>query len=735
MPVIVPPSFDQQVLNEQKTPLLRFKKWMDEISIFSQTITQSGSPEGVVSARRAQKYIDIEKSGASYFKSIDGGKDGWYELDRVPENVKCVFDLSDLPKAINNIIQLEDDTGYTFKLKVLDVGNNQIIQGSNTWMDGAHDGLTEIKGNTEGPLFQTNGTSGFKAFNLTLNQEGSGDLILLDSSTAGSSFKLLDCEVIGGNIRLVNGLIFIANELLVDENVQIIQEASGFLPTIIFNNIAVLFGLPVSPFGVDGIILFETGSLTNSFRYIDSDTVMLNGGTAIKIETGAIINEFLLRQGALQSFIPFGNTQIKVENPNNIVIGTIENTSVSITSADRFLACEPVSEETVTATDTTTPTGVTQDGLGNIIVSDPGTNTIVRYEGFTDVVDVTITAPDTDVGPLAWLAGDLFSIDTLSGVVYKHQGFTGATSSVASPLSNPTVIAFAGTQMLLCNATTFAFCDVVYNVFGSLVSITIVSSFTSPTTNTFGIAYDGVNVLLGDLITNEVFLLASISESTQYSFSTPATAQKDIWVTFDFTLLGVGFVAIDETAKTFILYDHPVTFDRSSSSWEFTNISGAGVPDSSDRGGVGFTSTEFPTMNTLVPDEWTPISNSDTLDSIKYSTFSETEKMVLSNESTGEIAWLSTRERGMAISTQVTIRRSNSGGTANYEIAYEIDGVLIEDSIVFGAIASQNVILPMTTLPISRELTKGRKVRPVIRALSSGTIDTPGIGFSKVSIT
>lgn len=642
----------------------------------------------------------------------------------VAENTVEVFELSDLPAPVDCVIRLEDNTLYSFKAEVLDVGCNQIMQGTNTWMDGQKDGLTEIRGTTTVPLFVTNGTSGFKADSLTLNQQGSGELIRLNSTTNGSSFKLVDCEVIGGDIRLMDGLVFIADELLLDERLQVIQDSSGGVPTIIFENISVIFGLPFGSGGLEGIIKFEAGSSTTSFRYIQSDVAIFNDATAIFVESGASISSFVIQRAAMTVF-GTGGTLLKVGNPNDITEGLIEDSSVTLLGAnDRFLVCDPTSSETLAATSTTAPVGMTQNGDGDLIVSDPGTNMIVRYVGISNTFAESIPSPSTNVGALAWFAGDLYSVDTGTNLIYKHAGFTTSTTSIASPASNVSGIVFVGSDLVSSDSVT----NLIYVHDGSS---TTTSSFASPATTTMGLGFDGVNLLIGDTSDNTIYVMRNITATTQYSFVSASATQEDIWVTFDSSDNEVGFSVVDSSSDEIHLYDHPVTFDHSSASWEIMGI--PGIVSSSDRGGVQFTDATRRGVDTDIAAQWYDISD-DGVD-IFYGVFSESEKMVVNNEESGEILWLATRDRARTITGQVTFSRGGPNADVEYEISISINDVVQKDSITFGIIPTSTAVLTMGTLPISRDLVKDDTIKIQIRRNNAGASSNPEIGFSKVAIT
>ena len=71
-----------KIANEDGTPSIRFAEWMEEITRtvnLNTPIQGAGSPEGVVTAKVSQRYMDV--SGASeavlYIKQTGSGDTGW----------------------------------------------------------------------------------------------------------------------------------------------------------------------------------------------------------------------------------------------------------------------------------------------------------------------------------------------------------------------------------------------------------------------------------------------------------------------------------------------------------------------------------------------------------------------------------------------------------------------------------------------------------------------------------
>lgn len=80
--MIIPPSQQDAAVDRSGAPENRFIGWCrvvtDKINLLAPE-EGSGSPEGVVEARKHKQYIDTDyPPGATlYIKTIDGGNTGW----------------------------------------------------------------------------------------------------------------------------------------------------------------------------------------------------------------------------------------------------------------------------------------------------------------------------------------------------------------------------------------------------------------------------------------------------------------------------------------------------------------------------------------------------------------------------------------------------------------------------------------------------------------------------------
>jgi len=730
---ILDPGRNLPIVGEGGFPNQRFDIWMREISRslnqvggFNALIQGTAEPEGSVEGVLGQLYLNTKRH-RFYRKATTDADTGWEEFSQVQLNVIEVFSLADLPDPVDELIQLADDTCYFIKIPVLNSGGNQIMQGTNTWLKGEADSLSSIEGTTTVPLFVTNGTSGFRARDITLVQLGSGELMNLDSTTTTSAFNLDGVGLTGGDVRLVSGFGLICNEVNVGEGVQIIQDGSGGVDLVLFDNLGSLVALPfMAP--RDGIIKFESGSSTETFSFTNNAIALFNNSIGINVEKGAEIVGIQIL--CILDTFGFGATGIQVGNPNDIQQGTINQTNFTATPlagfGDDFLKCQPTADSILATTGATAPIGITQDGSGNLVVSDSsGSGTFYRYVGLSNTAMDNIAAPASGDAFLAWFRGDLYSTNETTNLIYQHSGFTTSTTSIASPAGNISGIIFVGNDMVTCDFTT----GLIY--FHEGFSTTINGTISAPTSNPTGLAFDGINLTVGDSASTRIYVLKGLTSTVQYSFlSGEEGTQSDLWVTLNRSTDIVGFAFVDESDAHMHIFGNPITFDHSSASWEIMNT--PGIISSSDRGGVQFTSSTAREV-TLTTNVFSDVSDSGT--NIFYFCFSEAEKMAMFDEENGEIIWLATRDRGRILTAQVTLNRGGSTEDIAYEIAVTVNGVVQSDSNTFGVLPNNSAVLTMSTLPISRDLVFKDKVKVQIRRINGVSAQDPDILFSKLAIT
>lgn len=633
-----------------------------------------------------------------------------------------VFSIDDFPDPVDNVINGAALTVYIIR-GAIDIGSNQFRFGFGTQLQGIATVAASITGNTSLPLFITDGVNASFGKELVFVQIGSGDLMALDSTDPTGSHAFVNCAFIARTIRLVRGpsILFDACSFQFGGRIAQNGPTGGFDNLIMSGNTLVLDNAgPVS----EGLITFEDGSITDMVTFTSFVLVTLFAGTVgIKVEKGATILGWAMSNADLIA-IAAGSVVIQVENPDDVNRGSISTGSFRELGGI-ILAVAPEDPE-VTLVPITAPFGITQDGDGNIIISDTTTNQFHRMVDITNVIGFSIVTPGTTPRGITWHEGDLYSLDATSKLIYKHTGFTTATSTIAQP--NPGTedtndMVFAGQNLITIDSTTHFVS--VHDGF----STTILDTFAAPTTaNPLTIAFDGLNLIIGDNVGN-VFVMRGISGLVRYSFNTGKTSVTGASVIFDLDENSPGYIFIDSANEDFVFYNHPITFDNSSKTWEFSKI--VGGPTSQDRGGSEYegvaAEVTLPTPDLGI---WVDIAATE----IAYSLFSENEKILLMDELTGELQFTGVTIDACNLIGQVTITRGGSTGDRFYQIAVELNDVIVKDSIVQGVLPNASTFATITTIPISRKLIPAAKIKIKIRQVS-GSIENPDVLFSKLAIT
>lgn len=643
-------------------------------------------------------------------------------LERLAVPEVQVFLQSDLPAVAADIIQLADNTNYLIKATVSIGSGVQIRYGAGTRMTGSADNVTTLTGDTDAkPFIIENGVDPAKAEHVGFLQDGTGDLIEIDhSSNAASIF--IRCSFNNKPLRCITAAAIILDLVDFSNGATLIQDGTGTLAQYLMKEVLFLDFI-----GADPGFLIESGATVAT---INSQGTIFVGIAAnsigMKIEGGAIVSS-LFHLAPL--FQPINSTAVglSVENPDDVVVGSISE--AAFVGAGKILDCRPVSSSTLTSPVAGSTTGVTQDGLGNILIADVSTTpgTINQMTGILAPSQGSINAPGNDPIALAWHAGNMYSLDGATFTVSEHTGFsTTITATVLLPSTSPTGMAFAGEDMISMDSGANEL--YLHDGFSTTVNATfnISAGFTTPE----GLAFDGVNALIGDANDNSVSVMRGVSNIVQYKFTTASTGLRDIWQIFDQLTKKVGFAVSDDFANNIRLYDHGVTMDHSAPTWEI--MDSVSLVSSSDRGGVQFANDPGITITALTTvNVWVDIAETG----IFYGDFSEHEAMVLEDETNGEIRWLGSRDRGRNLAGAVTLDRT-SGGSANdifYQIAVVVDGIVQKDSITVGATPDQSTVLTINTIPISRDLVAGRVVKLQIRNITDDV--SPRIQFAKLSIT
>ncbi len=396
-----------------------------------------------------------------------------------------------------------------------------------------------------------------------------------------------------------------------------------------------------------------------------------------------------------------GGNGILVEDSASVLRGTLNE--LEFVGTGTAVASAPISSSNFAPVGMGNLRSIAFDNDGNLIIvdSDAVTPQINQMVGITNVVNATIASPATTPRGVVWAKGNLISSDPTANTIYVHDGFsTTITTSFAAPAGSVGSLTFDGTNLISIDTVT----NLVYIHDG--ISATILRTFSTPAVPASGITFDGVNLIVSDQ-SNTVYVLDGITGTLQYSFAGPGTTVQDMVKT------DTGFIISDITDVLIYLFDHSVTFDHSSPTWSMTNLGGL-VIESSDRGGSQFTdpnATGFPI--TVVQDEWTDIADAGA--NIFYGSFSTMEKSHLNDEINGEIIWTGARNRGRTLSGLATITRSGSAANRFYQISISINGIIQRDSIASGVLPDSSAFITLSTIPITRDLTKDDLVKIQIR--------------------
>ncbi len=651
-------------------------------------------------------------------------------FDRIPArqdiNAIEIFSVDDFPSPISSIIEGTDNTLYQIKSVITIPNDIQFRFGINTRFAGIADSITTIEGNTTGiPLFINTAAAGssIKGENVGFTQNGSGGLMTLDSDAFDTTI-FNRCTLAGGDIRLILGLGFLMYLSDILGGSRLVQGSTGG-----FSDIRISQNSLLSDGGgtIDGVVLIEAGSSTNTL-VVEGAALLLTGTDSIgvKFETGVSFTEF--KDLTFLVFNPAA-TCISVKDPSDIVLGVIDGGSISGTG--NVFGCDPDITETVAGIGTAT-NSVTQDfdstfTDGNLIVANTAASEIYQYQGLTSTQQgatiTTITSPKL----VAWFEGDMFVYS--GSVITRYVGFSATQVSPAQTVtltSTLTGFVFIGLALVTLDGAD----DTVrfYQGFSSTVDASVVlTTFTTPT----GLSTDGVNLLIGDASDNSISVMDGKLATVKYSFAPGYANLSDVLMIRDRTNDSTGLVvAQGSTTNSIALTRHPITMDHSAANWSVSNL--PTITASSDRGGTQFSAADIsnPPTLTIVLDTFIDIAGTD----IVYVCFSEYEKMVMNDETNGEIMWLAARDRGRIISTQITISKSAGGGSDDaYGVGISINGVLQQDSVTVIVLRSASEFATTSTLPISRDIKNGDLIKTEIQGV--GTSQSLDLILSKLVIT
>jgi len=100
--------------------------------------------------------------------------------------------------------------------------------------------------------------------------------------------------------------------------------------------------------------------------------------------------------------------------------------------------------------------------------------------------------------------------------------------------------------------------------------------------------------------------------------------------------------------------------------------------------------------------------------------------------------FLGVREDACALTALVTITRAGGGAADRfYQLAIELGGVVIKDTIVEVVLPDISTFATITTIPISRKLVDNVAIKIKIRQVqeSGEALQSPQVKFAKLSVT
>jgi hypothetical protein len=319
--------------------------------------------------------------------------DGYEVVTQVP-----VKQLSDFPTPISGIIRLVSNTNY-FVQGTVDIGTNIIdFFGTNCSIRGVEKRITILKGTTAQSLIRTTADTSFTITDITLTQEGAGDI--LEVAIAGASrCALRDVILTGG--RLVGkegGVIQLTDSQITGSGYAHVGQGMNILN---FGNTSIV------AFSGETCLDFESGSEAVTITIINCFLIPLVGATALRAVTPDLLLNSLLGKctftggGLLYDGmssasntwrmsgnidIPNSNTgaslSLNVTGPPKVIVITSNNVYTDVSGTDILWADTTLEKFTLT----NTVNGLlTYMGDRDIVIKFGGYLTIERGAGAIDV--------------------------------------------------------------------------------------------------------------------------------------------------------------------------------------------------------------------------------------------------------------------------------------------------------------------------------------------------------------
>lgn len=403
----------------------------------------------------------------------DAATRGFVDLEQV-SNTLVVRALSDLPAPSAGAIDVSAYDLLLIRAETLDLGVNKITSSNPLDVRGLGALVTTITSSHADATFDATAT--LALFQATITNTGSNTRSVRINGAFAFFFTQLINIVDDIEIGLTSGIDYQGQF-----QGQITYVTANAFSTVRFNDVGFT---PSGAFNVHVIedgVTFKAFTITNTSYFTATD-------------------DFL----------------IELTDPATIGLGTLD--SVAIISAGRLTKCTPVSSSNFEG-DGTVIRAVTIDGDGNLITGEFNTD-YTKYEGLTSVVDEVIATVSTNDQAFAWHKGDLYSAQSVTGLITQLAGFSiTVVDTVATGIGNILGMCFVGDDMLVVDLSG----DVtIYEGF----STTIKETFTVVTAGgVTGAAFDGFNLMVCDDTGTEslIYVFEGVSNVLQYSFAAPRT--------------------------------------------------------------------------------------------------------------------------------------------------------------------------------------------------------------------
>lgn len=603
---------------------------------------------------------------------------------------------SDLPAPVSGVITVGSDDTYFFLNSFTLTANNRFVLNGNVAFLGFGINTTKLTGNSTSTLITNTGPYRLEVRDLWIEQTGAGNL--LDINDPDADLELIDGKLTGGAISVTNSAIFLTVDSVIQQ-APVTFVSGGAVTNIVLND-TTMYDLG-SPFD---LLTIEDGHTVSNIIQTSGAFFLFNGSSRGIVTTGTpVIGRATLASGA---FIQLAATSVGIdlENPESVGVGLIDN--YTFTGFGIPLVSSPVSSSNF-ATITNNTRGCTVDDDGNLITIDITTDLITRYVGLTSTVDTSIAAPASNVQGIAWYKGDLYSVE-VAGLCRRHDGFSTTILDSFTPADSGISMVFIGIDVVILSGSADTI--KIYDGF----SATVKTSFATPTTLSQGIAYDGINIIVCDSDNPAtIHVLDGSTGNDKYTFDGPVGDVKDMNITDG------GFVMVN-TVNAY-LFNHTITFDHSSPTWQLTGI--PGIQNSSDRGGVNFESTAGVTLTPPGAGTWFDIADAGV--DIFYGNFAKNEKCYMDDEKNGQIIWTGALDRGRTIAAHATISRAGPTSNVFFELVIAIskDGGStfeeITDSIGVGVLPTNTDFVTLNTIPLVRGLDDGDLIKVRIRNVTN----------------